>query len=77
MSEQRKVAPPTSIIFTPGDRVTYTGSKSRYLGGVGTVCKVKADACHVQFDNDPVLASGGVKTSLISFKELRRATSPD
>jgi hypothetical protein len=77
MSEKRKLPPPTRTIFTPGDRVMYTGSKARYLNGVGTVFKVKTDGCHVQFDDDPVLASGGVKTSLISFKELRPATSSD
>jgi hypothetical protein len=85
MSEKRKLPPPVRTIFTPGDRlvarlrdrVAYVGARPRYLGGVGTVFKVKADGCHVQFDDDPVLASGGVKTSLISLKELRPVTPPD
>lgn len=77
MSEKRKLPPPARTLFTPGDRVAYIGAKTRYLGRLGTVCKVKADGCHVQFDDDPVLASGGVKTSLISLKELRLATASD
>jgi hypothetical protein len=77
MSEKRKLPPPARTIFAPGDRVAYIGARLRYLGGVGTVCKVKPDGCHVQFDDDPVLASGGVKTSLISLKELRPVMSSD
>jgi hypothetical protein len=77
MSEKRKLPPPVRTIFTPGDRVVYIGARPRYLGGVGTVFKVKSDGCHVQFDDDPVLAGGGVKTSLISLKELRPVTPPD
>jgi hypothetical protein len=62
-------------IFAIGDRVAYTGKKPRYVGCVGTITKVKPDGCHVQFDDDPVLTSGGVKTSLIALKELSRISS--
>jgi hypothetical protein len=62
---------PTIESFAVGDRVVYVGSKKRYLQRVGTVFKIKPDGCHVQFDDDPVLASGGVKTCKLQLSDLQ------
>jgi hypothetical protein len=57
--------------FAVGDLVAYAGSKKRYLGKVGTVHKVKVDACQVQFFDDPLMPNGGPKTIRFVFRDLR------
>ncbi len=44
---------------------------------VGTVYKMKVDACHVQFFDDPLTPNGGPKTIKFLFKDLRRRPTPD
>jgi hypothetical protein len=57
--------------FAIGDLVAYAGNKKCYLGKVGTVYKVKVDACHVQFFDDPLMPNGGPKTIRFVFRDLR------
>jgi hypothetical protein len=63
--------------FAIGDLVAYNGRKSRYLGKVGLVYKVKVDACHVQFFDEPVMPDGGLKVFQLSFKDLRQHRPSD
>jgi hypothetical protein len=70
MSKERAKTPVAP--FAAGDMVAYNGRKPRYFGKVGLVYKVKADACHVQFFDDPVTPNGGPKTSKFAFKDIRQ-----
>jgi ribosomal protein L21E len=67
-----KKTPQSSQTFAVGDRVAYIGSKTSYSGRVGNIWKIKMDAYNVQFDDDPLLITGDVKTYLITSKDLRR-----
>jgi hypothetical protein len=58
--------------FAVGDLVAYNGHKQRYLGKVGLVYKIKVDACHVQFFDDPLTPNGGRKTFKFAFKDIRQ-----
>jgi hypothetical protein len=70
LKSQEKSTSPVAP-FAVGDLVAYAGSKKCYLGKVGTVYKVKVDACHVQFFDDPLMPNGGPKTIRFVFRDLR------
>jgi hypothetical protein len=70
MSKEKAKTP--VVPFAVGDLVAYNGHKQRYLGKVGLVYKVKVDACHVQFFDDPLTPNGGPKTSKFVFKDIRQ-----
>jgi hypothetical protein len=76
-SKEKSTSPVATPPFAVGDLVAYAGNKKCYLGKVGTVYKMKVDACHVQFFDDPLTPNGGPKTIKFLFKDLRRRRTPD
>jgi hypothetical protein len=75
--KEKSTSPVATPPFAVGDLVTYAGNKQCYLNKVGTVYKMKVDACHVQFFDDPLTPNGGPKTIKFLFKDLRRRRTPD
>ncbi len=75
--KEKSPSPVATPPFAVGDLVGYAGNKKCYLGKVGTVYKMKVDACHVQFFDDPLTPNGGPKTIKFLFKDLRRRPTPD
>jgi hypothetical protein len=51
--KEKSTSPVATPPFAVGDLVAYVGNKQCYLNKVGTVYKMKVDACHVQFFDDP------------------------